>query len=286
MLCFAGDDNQFQDQTLSTCTTTLTMADDWGTTTETNGGGWEDEAPAKRRSPSPREERRRSRSFSPPRRRGPPPRPRRDDGNPPAPTNVLGVFGLSLRTVEADLQDAFGAYGTIEKVVIVYDNRSQRSRGFGFIYFPTVEEATKARDALNGIDLHGRQIRVDYSKTERPHTPTPGEYMGTRRDDRYGGGGRGGFRSPPRHDRYGGGGRGGDRYDHYAPDRDRYRGGGDRYGDRDRDRGYGRDRGDRDRGDRYEPRDRDRSPPPRRRRSPSPRDRSRSPPPRRERSRS
>lgn len=30
-------------------------------------------------------------------------------------------------------------------------------------------------------ELNGRRIRVDYSVTDRPHAPTPGEYMGHRR---------------------------------------------------------------------------------------------------------
>lgn len=45
------------------------------------------------------------------------------------PTNVLGVFGLSIRTRERDLEDEFQRYGDVEKVVIVYD---QRVRRFGW----------------------------------------------------------------------------------------------------------------------------------------------------------
>jgi RNA recognition motif-containing protein len=40
-----------------------------------------------------------------------------------APNNVLGVFGLSVRTRERDLEDEFGRYGDVEKAVIVYDQR-------------------------------------------------------------------------------------------------------------------------------------------------------------------
>lgn len=40
-----------------------------------------------------------------------------------APNNVLGVFGLSVRTRERDLEDEFGKFGDVEKVVIVYDQR-------------------------------------------------------------------------------------------------------------------------------------------------------------------
>ena len=41
----------------------------------------------------------------------------------PNPTNVLGVFGLSIRTVERDLDEEFSRFGRVEKVVIVYDQR-------------------------------------------------------------------------------------------------------------------------------------------------------------------
>jgi len=35
----------------------------------------------------------------------------------------LGVFGLSLRTREADLDDEFKQFGTVESVTIVYDQK-------------------------------------------------------------------------------------------------------------------------------------------------------------------
>ncbi|KAJ7672877.1 hypothetical protein B0H17DRAFT_1170810 [Mycena rosella] len=113
------------------------------------------------------------------------PAPRRPTHAPiqaPNPSNVLGVFGLSIRTQERDLDEEFSRFGRVEKVTIVYDQRqSDRSRGFGFIKMATVEDATRCINELNGVDLNGRRIRVDYSVTDRPHAPTPGEYMGHRR---------------------------------------------------------------------------------------------------------
>jgi transformer-2 protein len=41
----------------------------------------------------------------------------------PPPSNVLGVFGLSIRTQERDLDDEFSRFGRVEKVTIVYDQR-------------------------------------------------------------------------------------------------------------------------------------------------------------------
>ncbi|KAF9076607.1 hypothetical protein BDP27DRAFT_1210736, partial [Rhodocollybia butyracea] len=143
------------------------------------------------------------------------------------PSSVLGVFGLSIRTQERDLDEEFSRFGRVEKVTIVYDQRvrSDRSRGFGFIRMATVEDATRCIQELNGVDLNGRRIRVDYSVTDRPHAPTPGEYMGHRRAAR-----------DSRYDRD----RGGDR-EYYRESRGEYRGSGDRdRRDRDRDH-YGRD---------------------------------------------
>ncbi|KAJ7229053.1 hypothetical protein GGX14DRAFT_416480 [Mycena pura] len=174
---------------------------------------------------------------SPPlRRRTPPPtttsrRPPQAPIVAPNPSNVLGVFGLSIRTQERDLDEEFSRFGRVEKVTIVYDQRSDRSRGFGFIKMATVEDATRCIQELNGVELNGRRIRVDYSVTDRPHAPTPGEYMGHRRsarDSYYGRDGRDGGRDSFK-----------DSYRDREPNRDRDR---DRDFRRDRDRDpYGRD---------------------------------------------
>ncbi|EST06099.1 RNA recognition motif domain protein [Kalmanozyma brasiliensis GHG001] len=235
-------------------------------------------SPPRRRSRSPagrrydrddRRDRVRSRSPPPPRgegrRRTPPPKPRGAPVN-VEPTTVLGVFGLSIRTVEKDLDYEFNAIAPVDKVVVVYDARSGRSRGFGFVTMRDVEGAQAAIDALNGKDLHGRRIRVDFSTTHRPHDPTPGIYKGeVRPDDR--------ARPPPGRGPGGGGGGRGERYNGRAFDRaggSSYRGGG---GD-----SYRRNPADSRDDWRRRP-----SPPRRPRRSPSPDRRrySRSPSPRR-----
>jgi len=186
--------------------------------------------PMKDKDPSPRRSRSRSPTRSPSFRHSPP-RQKRTGQIAPNPSSVLGVFGLSIRSTERDLDDEFSRYGRVEKVIIVYDQRSGRSRGFGFITMSTVDEAARCIEKLNGVELNGRRIRVDYSVTDRAHAPTPGEYMGHRRAgrDSY----RGSYRDRERGDR--------DRDDHYR-DRDRDR---DRFRDRSP-RRHDRDRRDRD----------------------------------------
>ena len=126
------------------------------------------------------------------------------------PTKVLGVFGLSTSTRERDIHDLFSPFGPISEVKLVYDSRSRMSRGFGFIYFESQPDAERALQKCNGILLNGRSIRVDFSRTSAPHDPTPGQYMGVRREvggrflegerrgdsGRYYGGGGGGGRAP------------------------------------------------------------------------------------------
>uniref|UniRef100_A0A6B2G7Y7 Transformer-2 protein homolog alpha (Trinotate prediction) n=1 Tax=Myxobolus squamalis TaxID=59785 RepID=A0A6B2G7Y7_MYXSQ len=59
----------------------------------------------------------------------------------PKPCKCLGVFGLSLYTKERDLKDMFRKCGSIEECTIVYDRRTGRSRGFGFVRFKYQEDA-------------------------------------------------------------------------------------------------------------------------------------------------
>ncbi|XP_051787356.1 transformer-2 protein homolog beta isoform X1 [Erpetoichthys calabaricus] len=127
--------------------------------------------------------RRRSHSHSPMSNR------RRHIGNRanPDPNCCLGVFGLSLYTTERDLREVFSKYGPLSDVSIVYDQQSRRSRGFAFVYFENKEDSKEAKERANGMELDGRRIRVDFSITKRPHTPTPGIYMGR---PTYGGGSR------------------------------------------------------------------------------------------------
>jgi len=72
---------------------------------------------------------------------------------------------MSLHTTERDLKNIFGKYGEIESVQIVYDRFSGRSRGFGFVYFTSTRDATKAKDSLTDVNIDGMKVRIDYSVT-------------------------------------------------------------------------------------------------------------------------
>lgn len=91
------------------------------------------------------------------------------------------VGNLAFEVTDDELRQLFAAYGDVDTATVIKDRFSGESRGFGFVEMPSREDATAAIEALNGTDLHGRNITVNEAK---PKAPKPGG----------GGGGRGGRR--------------------------------------------------------------------------------------------
>ena len=100
----------------------------------------------------------------------------------------LFVGNLDFKVTENDLQDAFGAHGTVVEAKVVTDRDTGRPRGFAFITMGTPEEAQKAIDALNGTELGGRTLNVNMARP--PAERSGGGGGGGRRGY---GGGRGGY---------------------------------------------------------------------------------------------
>ncbi|XP_057507245.1 small RNA-binding protein 11, chloroplastic-like [Actinidia eriantha] len=76
----------------------------------------------------------------------------------------LFVGGLSFNTTEKGLLDTFSKYGQVIEAKVVSDRVSDRSKGFGFVTFASVDEAEKAKTEMDGKALNGRVIFVDYAK--------------------------------------------------------------------------------------------------------------------------
>lgn len=89
----------------------------------------------------------------------------------PEPSNIIGVFGLSSQVDERELQDIFDkpGFGKIDRIQIIRDHMTRRSRGYGFIYFHDIEGAKAARKKMANAIIHGKEIRVDFSTTKGPH---------------------------------------------------------------------------------------------------------------------
>ena len=76
----------------------------------------------------------------------------------------LYVGNLSFNTSEAELRDAFGAFGTISEVFVATDRDTGRPRGFAFVTFSTAEESKLAVEKMNGAELGGRALTVNEAK--------------------------------------------------------------------------------------------------------------------------
>lgn len=67
---------------------------------------------------------------------------------------------------EKKLKDLFEKYGETTSVVIARDKDGQ-SRGFGFCNFKNHEDAKKAVDELNGIEIEGKKVYVGRAQKKR-----------------------------------------------------------------------------------------------------------------------
>jgi RNA recognition motif-containing protein len=74
------------------------------------------------------------------------------------------VGNLNFNTSEDDLRQAFEAHGQVDRVSIMTDRETGRSRGFGFVEMTNAEEAERAIAALNGSQLGGRTLNVNEAR--------------------------------------------------------------------------------------------------------------------------
>jgi len=103
-------------------------------------------------------------------------------------TNIY-VGNLSYETSQEDLEAAFNEFGAVERVNIVKDRDTGQPRGFAFVEMTNRNEASSAIAALNGRNLHGRDLSVNEARPREERSGGGGRPGGG------GGGGRGGFKS-------------------------------------------------------------------------------------------
>ena len=79
------------------------------------------------------------------------------------------VGNLSFNTSEDELRRMFEPFGQVDRVSIMTDRDTGRSRGFGFVEMASNEDGEKAITALNGSQVGGRTLNVNEArpKTEQ-----------------------------------------------------------------------------------------------------------------------
>jgi RNA recognition motif-containing protein len=97
------------------------------------------------------------------------------------------VGNLNFNTSEDELRQLFEAHGQVDRVSIMTDRETGRSRGFGFVEMANAEEAERAIAALNGAQMGGRTLNVNEARP-KPERSGGGGGGGRGRDREHGGG--------------------------------------------------------------------------------------------------
>jgi len=71
------------------------------------------------------------------------------------------VGNLDFGVTEDQIRALFEPHGAIERVSIMTDRDTGRSRGFGFVEMSTAEEAAEAVKKFNGQEVDGRTLKVE-----------------------------------------------------------------------------------------------------------------------------
>ena len=74
------------------------------------------------------------------------------------------VGNISYASTEDDIRRLFGVFGAVERVSIVTDRETGRSRGFCFVAMLNDDEARAAIEGLNGIELQGRTLAINQAR--------------------------------------------------------------------------------------------------------------------------
>jgi cold-inducible RNA-binding protein len=80
--------------------------------------------------------------------------------------NKIYVGNLPYSTTEDDLNEEFSSAGAVERVQLITDRETGRSKGFAFITFES-EDSVQGALEKNGAELQGRSIRVNVAQEKQ-----------------------------------------------------------------------------------------------------------------------
>ncbi|KAK1362628.1 28 kDa ribonucleoprotein, chloroplastic [Heracleum sosnowskyi] len=85
----------------------------------------------------------------------------------PETEHKLFIGNLSWTVTSESLTQAFQQYGNVVGARVLFDGDTGRSRGYGFVCFPSRAEMETALKSLDGVELEGRAMRVSLAQGKR-----------------------------------------------------------------------------------------------------------------------
>src|SRR5260370_36801793 len=88
--------------------------------------------------------------------------------------NSIFVGNLDFGVTEDQIRGLFEAHGAVDRVTIMTDRDTGRSRGFAFVEMANSQEADQAIAAVNGANLSGRALNVNEARPKPVRGGGPG----------------------------------------------------------------------------------------------------------------
>lgn len=77
--------------------------------------------------------------------------------------STVYISNLSYNRDSDGVKNLFTPYGSVKYVKMIVDPKSNNSKGMAFVKMSSVLEATKAIKDLDGVEIDGRRVKVNFS---------------------------------------------------------------------------------------------------------------------------